>query len=275
MAEALDRPFFLVHNRRMKHITIITLLLVTLWVSGIPTVLTADTGKDEKNKIQSAPMFSVSFDGPQKPQLRELVLKMLAEISLEVGRELNFYPKRQVPVILLTDQAFFNIAESPKWSSGVHQGHIKVPVANYNPGLLRIVLAHEYVHAVLFDRLANRCPWWLNEGLARYFSGDRQGNKRKLELAAQFIKQGSIVPPLEQLPGNLARQGDSAGIQLAYALALSAVQYFADHFGMMDMLYVLNSMAEGKNFDIAVNEISGYSSCEFQEKWHKSYFNHR
>ena len=270
MSGALDRPFFLVHNRGMKHITIITLLLVTLWVSGIPAALTAGTGTDEKDKIQSAPMFSVSFDGPKKPRLRELVLKMLAEISREVGRKLNFYPKQQVPVILLTNQAFFNIAESPGWGGGVYKGQIKVPADNYNPGLLRIVLAHEYVHAVIFDRLANRCPWWLNEGLARYFSGDRQGNKRDLELAAQFIKQGNIVPPLEELPGNLFQGADRAGVQLACALALSAVQYFADQLGMMDMLYVLNSLAEGKGFDISVNEISGYSSCEFQEKWHKS-----
>jgi tetratricopeptide (TPR) repeat protein len=211
-------------------------------------------------------MFSVSFNGTRKPQLRELVLTMLEEIYLRVGQELNLYPKRQIPVILLTNQAFFDITGSPQWAGGVYEGHIKVPVDNYDLKLLRIVLAHEYVHAVMFDRLSFRCPWWLNEGLAQYLSGDRSGNNRKLQLAAQFIKE-SKVPRLEKLPGNLLRGGDIKSVQTAYALSLSAVQYFVDNFGITDMQYALDLMAEGKDFGSVINQITGYSFAEFQENW--------
>jgi tetratricopeptide (TPR) repeat protein len=215
-------------------------------------------------------MFSVSFNGTQKPQLRELVLKMLGEISRQVGQELNLYPTRQIPVILLTDQAFFDITGSPQWAGGVYEGHIKVPVDNYRPELLKIVLAHEYVHAVIFDRLSFRCPWWINEGLAQYLSGDQAGNKLKLALATQFIKE-SKVPPLQELPGNLLKDGDSKSVQLAYALALSAVQYFIDQFGMSDMQYVMDLMAEGKGFASIIGNITGFSFDEFQEKWKEAY----
>ncbi|NIM14066.1 MAG: tetratricopeptide repeat protein [Candidatus Aminicenantes bacterium] len=215
-------------------------------------------------------MFSVSFNGTKKPQLRDLVLNMLAEISRELGQKLNLYPNRQIPVILLTNQAFFDITGSPKWAGGVYEGHIKVPVDNYQPGLLRIVLAHEYVHAVIFDRLSFRCPWWLNEGLAQYLSGDQEGNKRKLKLAVQFIKQ-SKVPPLEEMPGNVLKEGDRKSVQLAYALALSAVQYFVDHLGITEMQYVLDLMAEGKGFAAVISEITGYSFAEFQENWKQAY----
>jgi tetratricopeptide (TPR) repeat protein len=211
-------------------------------------------------------MFAVSFDGEQKPRLRELVLEMLMKISRQVGRESNLYPKRQIPVVLLTNQAFFDITGSPEWAGGVYEGHIKVPVDNYDEKLLRIVLAHEYVHAVIFDRLSLRCPWWLNEGLAQYLSGDRQGNAQKLELAGLYIEDGQI-PLLEDLPGNLLKGGSSDLVMAVYSLALSAVKYFVDEFGITAMQYALDLMAEGKRFDTAVKQITGYSSLEFQEKW--------
>jgi tetratricopeptide (TPR) repeat protein len=227
-------------------------------------------GMEENFETEVDMLFSVSFNGTEKPQLRDLVLNMLAEIAREVGQQLNLYPKRQIQVILLTNQAFFDITGSPKWAGAVYEGHIKVPVDNYQPGLLRIVLAHEYVHAVIFDRLSFRCPWWLNEGLAQYLSGDREGNKLKLKLAAQFIKQ-SKVPPLEQMPGNLLKEGDSKIVQLVYALALSAVRYFVEQLGIAEMQYVLDLMAEGKGFAAVISEISGYSFAEFQENWKQAY----
>lgn len=211
-------------------------------------------------------MFSVSFDGTEKPELRELVLGMLEKISMEVGQELGLYPKRQIPVILLTNREFFDITGSPEWAGGVYEGHIKVPVDKYNAKLLRIVLAHEYVHAVIFDRLSFRCPWWLNEGLAQYLSRDGSGNKKKLALAAKFIKEGE-VPLLEELPGDLLKRGDSKGVLTAYALALSAVRYFVDQFGMSDMQFAFDLMAEGKGFAAVLSEITGYSFGEFQANW--------
>lgn len=220
----------------------------------------------ENLETEADMQFSVSFNGTRKPELRELVLKMLGEIYRQVGRELNLYPNRQIPVILLTNQAFFDITGSPQWAGGVYEGQIKAPVDKYQPGLLKIVLAHEYVHAVIFDRLSSRCPWWLNEGLAQYLSGDQAGNKIRLELAAKFIKE-SKVPSLDELPGNLVKNGDKKSAQLAYSLALSAVQYLVDRFGMPAVQIIIDSMAEGKSFALAIRSYTGFSFTEFQENW--------
>jgi tetratricopeptide (TPR) repeat protein len=213
-------------------------------------------------------MFTVSFDGEKKPKLRDLVSKMLGEISIEIGQELDLYSKRQIPVILLTNQEFFDVTGSPEWAGGVYEGHIKVPVDKYDSRLLRIVLAHEYVHAVIYDRLSYRCPWWLNEGLAQYMSGDTDGNNKKLELASRFItKAKGSVPRLEKLPGNLLKKGDGNQVILAYSLALSAVKYFMEQFGHSDMKYALELMAGGRGFDSVVKELYGYSFAEFQQNW--------
>lgn len=210
-------------------------------------------------------LFAVTFNGTKKPELRELVLKMLGDMAIRVDEQLGLYPRRQIPVTLLTDEEFFDITGSPQWAGGVYEGHIKIPVDKYKIESLRRVLLHEYVHAVIFDRFANQCPWWLNEGLAQYLSGDAEKTK-KPELAARYISQFE-APELATLPGSELTEGDENQVAVVYSLALSAVKYFIDTFGMSDMKYVLDLMAEGKSFDRVIQPVTGYSYQEFQQNW--------
>ncbi len=209
-------------------------------------------------------VFLVSFDGEKNLQLRGNVMDILGQVYLKIGQELNLYPNRQVRVVLLANQEFFDITGSPDWAGGVYEGHIKVPVENYNLDILKIVLCHEYVHVVIYDRLAHRCPWWLNEGLAQYFSGDKQGNKRKLEIAAALLSQGN-VPSLMALPGNMGQ--DKKQAQIAYSLALSGVHFFMEKFTIFEMQAVLDLMAEGKSLEKSLEEITAFTLKEFEQEW--------
>jgi tetratricopeptide (TPR) repeat protein len=209
-------------------------------------------------------VFLVSFDGEKNLQLRGNVMDILGQVYMKIGQELNLYPNRQVRVVLLANREFFDITGSPDWAGGVYEGHIKVPVGNYNLDILKIILCHEYVHAVIYDRLAHRCPWWLNEGLAQYFSGDKQGNKRKLEIAAALLSQGN-VPSLMDLPGNMGQ--DKKKAQMAYSLALSGVHFFMEKFTIFEMQAVLDLMAEGKSLEKALEEITAFTFKEFEQEW--------
>jgi tetratricopeptide (TPR) repeat protein len=209
-------------------------------------------------------VFLVSFDGKQDLKLSGKVMSMMEDIYRKIGQELNLYPNRQIQVVLLTNREFFDITGSPAWAGGVYEGHIKVPVENVNMDLLKVVLCHEYIHAVIYDRLPQRCPWWLNEGLAQYFSGDEAGNRHKLDIAAALLSQGN-VPPLRALPGNWL--GNKEQVQMAYALALSAVRFFMEKFTRFDMQSVLEVMAEGKSLDAALPEITAFSFKEFESEW--------
>jgi tetratricopeptide (TPR) repeat protein len=209
-------------------------------------------------------VFLVSFDGQRDQRLSGTVMSILGDIYLEIGQDLNLYPNRHIQVVLLTNREFFDITGSPSWAGGVYEGQIKVPVENVNMDLLKIVLCHEYVHAVIYDRLSQRCPWWLNEGLAQYFSGDEAGNRRKLEIAAALLSQGT-APPLRALPGNWLGKKEQA--QMAYALALSAVRFFMEKFTVFDMQSVLDLMAEGKSLDAALAEITAFTFNEFETEW--------
>jgi tetratricopeptide (TPR) repeat protein len=221
-----------------------------------------ELSRDFETEIDT--VFLVSFDGEKNLQLRGNVMDILGQVYLKIGQELNLYPNRQVQVVLLANQEFFDITGSPDWAGGVYEGHIKVPVGNYNLDILKIVLCHEYVHAVIYDRLAHRCPWWLNEGLAQYFSGDKQGNKRKLQIAAALLSQGN-VPSLMDLPGNMGQ--DKKQVQMAYALALSGVHFFMEKFTIFEMQAVLDLMAEGKSLERAVEEITAFTFKEFEQEW--------
>jgi len=212
-------------------------------------------------------IFTVTFDGDRNPQLRENVIAALGDIYQEIGHQLNLYPGRQIPVILLTKEEFFNITGSPKWSGGIYEGQIKIPVGNYKPEILKIVLCHEYVHAVIFDAMSNRCPWWLNEGLAQYFSGDKIGNRLKLGMASQLLTSGD-APSLKALPGEIGQ--DVKQVQKAYALALSAVDYLIEYFGVFQVQSILEVMGEGRSFDAALLEITGYTFKEFERNWLES-----
>jgi tetratricopeptide (TPR) repeat protein len=213
-------------------------------------------------------VFLVSFDGERDLQLSGAVMSIMEEIYRKIGQELNLYPQRQIQVVLLADREFFDITGSPAWAGGVYEGHIKVPVEHVDMNLLKVVLCHEYIHAVIYDRLSQRCPWWLNEGLAQYFSGDETGNKHKLERAAALLAQGN-VPPLRALPGNWLEKKEQ--VQLAYALALSAVRFFLEKFTLFDLQSVLEVMAEGKSLDTALTEITAFTFTEFETQWRQTH----
>lgn len=209
-------------------------------------------------------VFTVTFDGRKDPRLRDSVMNSLSEIYDHVGDQLNLYPNRRITVVLLTQEAFSDITGSPEWSSGAYEGQIKLPVENYHPKRLKIILCHEYIHAVIHDALPNRCPWWLNEGLAQYFSGDTRGNKTKLKLAARVLKKEG-ARSVKALPGDI--RGDTKAAEKAYALALAAVDYLIREFGVYQLQSILEHMAKGRSFDVAIQRITGYSFNEFETNW--------
>ncbi len=218
----------------------------------------------EELDVEADRYFSVVFDGESNPELSYTVMEMLGDAYFEIGQSLYLYPKRQIAVTLVTRSEFRDITDSPEWADGLYEGQIKVPVAGYDPRLLRTVLKHEYVHAVIYDLMSARCPWWLNEGLAQYLSDPPETLARKKSIATGLLQNGN-VPSLQKFPGNIA--GDTALVRDRYALALSAVRFFVEEFTMFNLVDALESLADGKSMDDAMREATGFSMAEFQNFW--------
>ncbi len=208
--------------------------------------------------------FSVRFDGGRNPRLRDIVLEILGDAAFEIGQRLNIWPNRQIGVMLLTRAAFFDITGSPGWAAGIYEGQIKVPVAGYRRDRLETVLHHEYIHAVLFDFLSDRCPWWLNEGLAQYFSPDPHGNRRKHDIAEDILADGHR-PSLEGLPRQLT--ADPQAAVAAYSLALSATSYLIDAFDLFSLQSLLEGLRDGMSPEAALRAAIGYSMADFEAEW--------
>ena len=216
------------------------------------------------HEIQSDYQFFISFDGDINPCLGSSVSKMLDDMYFSIGEQLNAYPKRQIAVVLMSRNDFVDVTNLPDWVSGIYEGQIKIPVANSNMQSLKPVLAHEYVHAVIYDIMSSRCPWWLNEGLAQYFSTDENGNRQKMQMAAEWIRQCD-VPDLKSLPGTSALSTEAA--KKYYSLALSATCFLIETVQLYNLQEILAQMGQGSSFDSALESTTGYAFSEFESYW--------
>ena len=192
--------------------------------------------------------FTVRFDGERSPALKSFVMDALTDAWFEVGQAMGAWPSRPIAVTLLTREAFFDITGSPRWAGGVYEGQIKVPVAGYDPETLTTVLRHEYVHALVFDLSAGRCPWWLNEGLAQHLSDPPAAVERKLARAWERINAGR-VHPLSDLPETLS--GGREAVMDAYALSLSAARFLIESVGLFAVDDLLISLGSGESLESA------------------------
>jgi tetratricopeptide (TPR) repeat protein len=219
-------------------------------------------------EVETDYLFFVTFDGESNPELGSIVLKILNEAYYEIGQQLFLFPTRQIAVTLLTKSDFHSITGSPDWASGMYEGQIKIPVAGYDPESLKTVLYHEYIHAVIFDTMSNRCPWWINEGLAQFFSEDQFTKTRKKSLAQILLSSENSTSLLMDLPENTHKNFST--IQKKYAIALSAVDFFIDEFKLFNLLEMLRALAKGNNMDTALLESTGYNLEEFEALWRNS-----
>lgn len=214
-------------------------------------------------------VFSVSFDGETNARLSEIVMDALWEAQNEMGLQFNAWPSRIIAVTLLTNEDFSAITDAPAWAGGIYEGQIKIPVGNWNNDAetLKHIVFHEYIHALIYDSMSNRCPWWLNEGLAQYFSGDERGNRKKHELIKQ-IPEKSLSFSLAALPGDIKNHAQSA--MIAYSLALSAVDYLLYKYTIYDFQYILELMGSGYEFQAAIWYATGSTMEEFEADWKQS-----
>jgi len=216
--------------------------------------------------IESDYHFNIRFDGDAVPELKHSLPEMLDDIYYRIGDQLNAYPNRQIAVVLLSREDFVDVTQMPEWVSGIFEGQIKVPVGgNTDPSSLKTILTHEYVHAVIFDMMSDRCPLWLNEGLAQYFSEKNADKREKIKNAAAWIRN-EAVPDLPNLFSSGIRS-NAGQARKAYALALSAVDYLIEAIDLYNLQLILEKMKFGSTFEHALKSVTEYSFSEFQSNW--------
>jgi tetratricopeptide (TPR) repeat protein len=198
--------------------------------------------------------FKVLFDGYAHGGLSRKVISILNDAYRTIGGSLNYFPDRPVTVILYTERDFFDITRASGWAGGLYDGKIRVPVRSVEgrEEALRRVLFHEYAHSLVYS-ITPRCPRWVNEGLAEYFSGAQRSRGRGHEM------------PLSSLESSFPATRLAAAA--AYGESHRAVSYLIDRYGLYAMKDFLVRLGRGEGRDRAFSSAFMVSYGEFLSEW--------
>ncbi|MGD0863871.1 MAG: peptidase MA family metallohydrolase [Candidatus Limnocylindrales bacterium] len=130
------------------------------------------------------------------------------------------------------------------------------------------VVPHELTHVVFADVTRNPYhypPRWLNEGIAVYVSQGFDSSDR--QLVKQAASNGSLMP-LAALQGEFPTTADR--FYLAYAEAVSAVDFFVRTYGQADLDKLLKAYGTGDSDDEAFSAAIGIDVTAFDTAWQKA-----
>jgi tetratricopeptide (TPR) repeat protein len=218
--------------------------------------LAKDKGTQDVSLNESSEHFRITFDGYKHGGVSRKVIGILEDAYGTVGKEFGYFPSEPVNAVLYTNRDFYDITQAPEWSGGIYDGKIRIPVrgAEANEAALKKVLFHEYTHSVVRS-LTSRCPLWINEGLAEYFSKSYQK------------KVGQVIP-LRSLGSSFSWLG-SDKVGMAYWESYSAVSYLIERYGVYRMKEFLQSLSGGTDLEQAFRGAFGITYSEFVSSWGK------
>lgn len=221
---------------------------------------------------RSSTHFIVKFDGEEDQSTGTSVLEILEEAYREIGQKFDHFPSKPIVVVLHAKDSFQGATGSPAWADGLYDttlGRIQVPTqgATTDRKWLASVLRHEYVHALLHDRLAasgGALPTWLNEGLAMQLAGDAWPE------LDQAMQGDSKVIPLTDLEGSWGSLPASTAT-VAYLEANSATGYLIERWGMAGVDGLLKALQAKSTIAAALQNKLFISYEQFQRQWIESF----
>ncbi len=202
--------------------------------------------------------FIVKYEGETMEDTGRLVLGSLERSYGFLKSRLDFEPKEPVVVILYARRDY-NELGGPKWSAGLFDGKVRVPVRGLQ-NLDRHVestLRHELTHAFLYAQAGKNCPRWLQEGMAEYSEGTDASQYGKM-LAQRIDQDGDFAYCLV---------GVRCDVRLYYPAATSVVDYIIKNRGMGGVKDILSLLGEGYNIDQALNEVVGRDEMGLMKEW--------
>ncbi len=223
--------------------------------------------------------FTVSYEGEVNDQAAEKALAILEEAYILLARELRYRPERKINVVIYTHEQFAIVTISPHWTGGLYDGKIRIPLpggplAANQEERLRAVLIHEYVHA-LVHAMAPRAevPSWFNEGLAMYYELPEAEQRRRAaadrNLLAELAEDDAL-PAVHTLPTQFAAMRDQAAVEQAYRVSRGFVHWLMDRYRTPKILELLREVADGAEFNHAVEKTYNRTLAELHEDWRAS-----
>jgi Tfp pilus assembly protein PilF len=218
---------------------------------------------EERSNQQESPHFTLRYEGGETSlELKRDLLVTLEEQYQQLARELDYSPRENMVVTLYTQKQFFDITEAPSWSSGLNDGKLRIPIQGITRMTteLQHVLKHELTHSFVRFMVGDRCPSWLNEGLAQLME-PRSASPYAIVLARLFEQHKQIPFAALEHPFNDLSETQAKG---AYAESLSALEYLRSRYGMDGVLHILRRVGSGEAPESALRAVtsSDYAGLE-------------
>jgi tetratricopeptide (TPR) repeat protein len=211
---------------------------------------------EERSNQQESPHFSLRYEGGETSlELQRDLLGTLEEQYRLLARDLDYSPSANIVVTLYTQKQFFDITQAPSWSSGLNDGKLRIPirgVARMTPELQQ-VLKHELTHSFVRFMVGDRCPSWLNEGLAQLME-PRSSSPYAAVLAGLFAQHKQIPFAALEHPFNGLSENQAV---VAYAESLSALEYLRGRYGMDGILRILRRVGSGEAPQDVLRAVTG------------------
>ena len=208
--------------------------------------------------------FVLRYEGTQSSAaFRDQVLSTLESDYSELSREFGSEPRSSIPVVLYTNQAFFDVTQEPSWVGALNDGKLRIPLQGLDSvtPLLAQVLKHELTHSFVDQLSMGRCPQWLNEGIAQMM--EPRSLVRGPQLTELFKQQQEI--PLNSLEGGFSSLPAPAA-EVAYDESLAAADYIRDRYGMSDVLRILEKLGHGESTEAALRSTIHSDYRELQDE---------
>ena len=195
--------------------------------------------------------FNLHFEGKDTSEAfrRDLLATLDSEYD-DLVRDLGYSPRNNIAVTLYTQQTFFDVTRAPSWTGAINDGKLRIPISgvqSVTPELAR-VLKHELTHSFVSQMSGNRCPTWLNEGIAQIEEGKSSASTGR-QLAQLFAAGNEI--PFNLLEGSFMNFS-APEATLAYAESLAAAEYIRDAYGMSEITRILEMFAQGSSTEAAL-----------------------
>lgn len=222
---------------------------------------------EQKFSARESGHFLVKFNGNEDYDTWTKVLDVLEDAYRDIGQRFSYFPAKPITVVLHTKEAFQGATGSPAWADGLYDpilGRIQIPTQGALTDLawLARVLRHEFVHALLHQRVAGgRVPQWLNEGLAMQLAGGESWPDldRVMKGDVSLIPLNRLEGSWGGFPSNLAT--------VAYLEGNSATAYLIERYGMGKVQDIIESLAGRQPMDAAIKDRLFISYEEFQQRW--------
>jgi Flp pilus assembly protein TadD len=223
---------------------------------------------EQKFLSRESTHFTVKFDGEEDHAVWNRVAEILEDAYRDIGQKFGYFPEKPIMVVLHTRDTFQSATGSPAWADGLFDplgGRIKVPTqgALTDQAWLTRVLRHEFVHALLHQRMGGRLgavPTWLNEGLAMQLAGDPWPD------IDQLVQGRVTLIPLNNLEGGWGGLPSNVAT-VAYLEGNSATLYLIDRFGMEKVREIIGLLANGQPIGAAVQDRLFIPYDQFQRRW--------